>query len=84
MLIPKGTCVIYYTCDIWKSTASQIVRGIFTKSRALKAALKNDLEDDLISFSSGQYTLGSAPTIEALDKQLVYAFLEEATLNEVG
>lgn len=83
MLIPKGTCVIYYTCDIWNSTASQIVRGIFTKSRALKAALKKDLEDDLISFSSGEYTLGSAPTIKAIDEQLIYACLETESINEV-
>ena len=83
MLIPKGTCVVYCSCDAWKNKFSERIQGVFTSKRALLQTLKKEIAEKAIDCNIDFDQLRTLPTIEEMNKQLSFGCLKEITLNEL-
>ena len=81
MKITKGTAVVYFHCDEWKSHASMSLIGVYINIRALIRSIKEELREDAQDYN-GKISLLPDIEISEINDRLHYGILEEIILNK--
>lgn len=79
--IRKGTAVVYYHCDKYKSRNSYRLKGVFTSGEILDAHIIADILEGNINITEGRH-VDEFEDLKELDDALTYAHIKEVLLNE--
>lgn len=72
---------IYFHCDVWKSTDSMNLVGVFDEPH-LKKVVREDLEQNRVVLDGFEPKEESRFTVDELIRNLDYGFIEKIDLNE--
>ncbi|MDD3230352.1 MAG: hypothetical protein PHE09_14205 [Oscillospiraceae bacterium] len=80
--IERDTAVAMFFCDIWKSTGSMRLQGIFTNREKLNSAIRTAKKEKEIELDNGNIRDLRSWDIKTINNNFQNLYVEEYCLNE--